>query len=618
MHRKKPFSGKQKKQQLKEKKLRKQDGPSFLGDDSDEEAENKKLKTHQPGRTGASGFVKKPEVLKVHEQPRKGDPGKLDTNSFRLHFLKEDDEEVAKRKKESYKPISPVDKKYLEYKVEDVFPPDAKLDFPKRPPWNYSFSREQLEQQERDYFKQYVSDILDQPRTRDLSYFELNLETWRQLWRVLEISDILLIIADIRFPVVHIPPSLITYLLKDLHRSVVIILNKVDFVPTVLALSWKQYLQAVYPGIHVVFFSSYPRTSHPDDNPVNFDPTAALYRRPYRGKLAVPVGPTQLFQVIKEIVHNKVDLSSWEKKIAFDSTPTQEEEISHSESATGSSQSDDFNISEGREEPDGTDYVRYKDDRVTIGCLGYPNVGKSSVVNALVGKKVVSVSKTPGHTKHLQTIFLTPTVRLCDCPGLVFPSMVPKSLQIIAGIFPVAQVKEPYSVVGYLAQRMNLPKLLKITPPDSDSPRDIKDHQWSAFDICEAWAIKSGFTTSKAGRPDTYRAANQILRLAAEGQLCLCFRPPDYAGQLEKLMADPETSQLISIFSNRPNQDFSNNQDGDDQVDSDNDSEDDDGDSNDDESQEEEEEEVNKNEVCRNTKKAGLFARLQELSVEDE
>ena len=60
---------------------------------------------------------------------------------------------------------------------------------------------------------------------------------------------------------------------------------------------------------------------------------------------------------------------------------------------------------------------------------GYPNVGKSSLMNGLVGHKVVSVSKTPGHTKHFQTIYLTPHVKLCDCPGLVFPSLVPKSLQ---------------------------------------------------------------------------------------------------------------------------------------------------------------------------------------------
>lgn len=36
---------------------------------------------------------------------------------------------------------------------------------------------------------------------KTLSYCELNLETWRQLWRVLEISDIILVIADVRYPV---------------------------------------------------------------------------------------------------------------------------------------------------------------------------------------------------------------------------------------------------------------------------------------------------------------------------------------------------------------------------------------------------------------------------------
>jgi len=47
-----------------------------------------------------------------------------------------------------------------------------------------------------------------------------------------------------------------------------------------------------------------------------------------------------------------------------------------------------------------------------------------------VALKVVSVSRTPGHTKHFQTIFLTRNVRLCDSPGLVFPSVVARPLQV--------------------------------------------------------------------------------------------------------------------------------------------------------------------------------------------
>lgn len=39
---------------------------------------------------------------------------------------------------------------------------------------------------------------------------------------------------------------------------------------------------------------------------------------------------------------------------------------------------------------------------VTIGLVGYPNVGKSSTINALLIEKKVSVSATPGKTKHFQ------------------------------------------------------------------------------------------------------------------------------------------------------------------------------------------------------------------------
>lgn len=80
--------------------------------------------------------------------------------------------------------------------------------------------------------------------------------------------------------------------------------------------------------------------------------------------------------------------------------------------------------------------------KVTIGLIGHPNVGKSSVLNALAGKKIVSVSHTPGHTKRLQTILIHPDICICDCPGLVFPfADVPKYLQELCGLYPFSQVR---------------------------------------------------------------------------------------------------------------------------------------------------------------------------------
>ena len=39
--------------------------------------------------------------------------------------------------------------------------------------------------------------------------------------------------------------------------------------------------------------------------------------------------------------------------------------------------------------------------RVTVGIIGYPNVGKSSIINSLIKRKGASVSNQPGHTKIL-------------------------------------------------------------------------------------------------------------------------------------------------------------------------------------------------------------------------
>jgi len=183
----------------------------------------------------------------------------------------------------------------------------------------------------------------------------------------------------------------------------------------------------------------------------------------------------------------------------------------------------------------------FQNSYLTIGLLGQPNAGKSSVLNALMGKKVVSVSRTPGHTKHFQTIFLTPTVRLCDCPGLVFPSKLPKPLQVLMGCYPIAQLREPYSSVKFLAERLNLVKVLNLQHPESG------EDTWSAMDICDSWAIKRGFITARVGRPDTYRAANNLLRMALDGKLCIALRPFGYTANKKNWSSSTQLKNIWKI-----------------------------------------------------------------------
>ena len=81
--------------------------------------------------------------------------------------------------------------------------------------------------------------------------------------------------------------------------------------------------------------------------------------------------------------------------------------------------------------------------KLVVGLVGYPNVGKSSTINALIGEKKVSVSSTPGKTKHFQTIHLSPTLVLCDLPGLVFPQFATTKADLVCdGVLPIDQMRE--------------------------------------------------------------------------------------------------------------------------------------------------------------------------------
>ncbi|XP_065829566.1 guanine nucleotide-binding protein-like 1 [Oscarella lobularis] len=502
MHRRKPFSVKQKKKQLQEKRKRKKERK----DRCDDETENRRAETAAAAATAVrldsqtSSGEEESEVkedIRIHEQPR-AKQKQHDPNRYRLHFEQQSAAEIAQRKREAREPIIHLPPECLEVCLEDVYQPGSVLDFPKRPLWDYSMTKRQVEEREEQMFSKYFKGIRDQYRPDQLSWFEKNLETWRQLWRVLEMSDVILLITDIRHPVLHFPPALYDYVVNDAKKKLVLILNKVDLVHRGLVIAWKLYFESKFPELHIVCFSSFPT----GDPTVTSRATKGLLSKPKKrtGKAS---GGNAILAAIRDLHLDKGNLDEWEVKLA---------------------EGDPFEYRQQEEDAGG---ARKKDSLLTIGLVGHPNVGKSSVINGLIGKKVVSCSRTPGHTKHFQTIYLTPTVCLCDCPGLVFPSLVDKNLQILSGLFPVSQVQEPYSPVGYLAARIPLVEILGIRREEGDV--SDPDRPMSAWEICFYWAEKRGYYTARAARPDAYRAANSLLRLTIEGRLCMAMRPPGYA-----------------------------------------------------------------------------------------
>lgn len=90
-----------------------------------------------------------------------------------------------------------------------------------------------------------------------------------------------------------------------------------------------------------------------------------------------------------------------------------------------------------------------------MGLVGYPNVGKSSTINSLLGEKKVSVSSTPGKTKHFQTINLSDAIMLCDCPGLVFPQFATTKADLVCdGVLPIDQLREHTGPTALVVKRI--------------------------------------------------------------------------------------------------------------------------------------------------------------------
>lgn len=140
----------------------------------------------------------------------------------------------------------------------------------------------------------------------------------------------------------------------------------------------------------------------------------------------------------------------------------------------------------------------------------------------------------PGHTKHLQTWELSPSVTVCDSPGLVFPlagalvsgvAVSARAVYEASGLFPIAQVRETYSAVRLLHASQDLVRLYNLQ--SSQELREEAEEDVSPLLFCMALAERRGYRIARGkGSLDPHRAGLEVLKDCVDGAILLAFDPP--------------------------------------------------------------------------------------------
>lgn len=395
-----------------------------------------------------------------------------------------------------------------------------RLTVPRRPPWDETTTPQELDTKERASLLDWRRGLAELQENDDLlmTPFERNLEVWRQLWRVIERSDLVVQIVDARNPLLFRSEDLENYVKEvDSKKNNLLLVNKADMMTSGQREAWAEYFEKA--GINYKFFS------------------ASLAKA--RNEAMDCEEPTDEKDGVASANNRAVDddgLAREAKKIEIQDAAEEEDEWASEDEVEEESDRrtrilnvDELEALFLENAPDITTADGEPQRKTQIGLVGYPNVGKSSTINALIGAKKVSVSSTPGKTKHFQTIHLSPDVVLCDCPGLVFPNFATTKAELVCnGILPIDQLREFTGPAGLVAQR--IPQTffealygIKVrTRPLEEGGTGLP----TAEEILVAYAIARGFAKTGQGQPDESRAARYILKDYVSGKLLFCHPPP--------------------------------------------------------------------------------------------
>lgn len=334
-------------------------------------------------------------------------------------------------------------------------------------------------------------DMSSKPETKEREWHTNDKETTRRKWfmkelkTVLETADVILEVLDARDPLGCRATNLETMILGKYSekaakpKRIILVLNKIDLVPPEVVAKWVKHLRREFPTI-AFRASTQKQKSGLSHSSVN----AAKVTEDDLARHTC-LGGSALTGLLK-----KYSLSMNMKTA------------------------------------------------IKVGVVGYPNVGKSSIINSLKRSRAVGVGSTPGFTKSVQVVKLDKTIHLLDSPGVLFSAGSETEADLVMrNCIKVEAVQDSVAAVHAIVAKCSTESLLQL-------------YKISQFNNADEFlfnvAHKRG-KIKKGGVPDFEAAARCVLRDWVDGKIPYYTLPPAVEDNISEAKIVTDWSKEIDI-----------------------------------------------------------------------
>jgi len=177
-------------------------------------------------------------------------------------------------------------------------------------------------------------------------------------------------------------------------------------------------------------------------------------------------------------------------------------------------------------------FGKLHDDKkqISVGVIGYPNVGKSSVINTLISKKSCKVAPIPGETKIWQYITLFRNIYLIDCPGVVVDTAGDTETDsVLKGVVRAERLENPEDYIDAILETVKR----EHVAAQYGLPKDGENTWKNSSQLLEMIAKKCG-RLLKGGEPCLRSASLYIINDFQRGKLPHFVSPPELKETEEK------------------------------------------------------------------------------------